>query len=335
VTLAALIDLSRRLARDPLLVQGAGGNTSVKLGDTLLVKASGKWLAEIEDASGFVPVALSRVRRAIAGAEPDPVSPYVLGESVSRPSIETTMHALLPQRVVVHLHSVNVIAWAARADGERALAAKLRDVRWSWVPYRKPGLPLTEAVRDALDAHPDVLVLANHGLVIGADDVESAERLLARVEEAVQCRPREAPAADLAVLARFAARTGLALAADSSVHGIATDPRAFAVASGAALYPDHVVFLAETPLVLSPDEAPERAMAKFERVYGQPPAYALVAGAGVLVDPALSRGGHAMLSCLARVLERIPIDAPVRTLEQRDIAELVTWDAEHYRRALA
>jgi rhamnose utilization protein RhaD (predicted bifunctional aldolase and dehydrogenase) len=34
------------IGRDPLLVQGAGGNVSWKANDTLWIKASGTWLAD-------------------------------------------------------------------------------------------------------------------------------------------------------------------------------------------------------------------------------------------------------------------------------------------------
>ena len=39
-------ELSADLGRNPLLVQGAGGNTSIKEDGLLWVKASGTWLSE-------------------------------------------------------------------------------------------------------------------------------------------------------------------------------------------------------------------------------------------------------------------------------------------------
>lgn len=54
-----LCRMSARVGRNILLVQGAGGNSSVKEDDVLWVKASGTWLADAEDKDIFVPVALS------------------------------------------------------------------------------------------------------------------------------------------------------------------------------------------------------------------------------------------------------------------------------------
>ena len=52
----ALRQLSARIGADPLLVQGAGGNTSVKEGGVLWIKASGKWLSGAARGHMFVPV---------------------------------------------------------------------------------------------------------------------------------------------------------------------------------------------------------------------------------------------------------------------------------------
>ena len=88
-----------------------------------------------------------------------------------RPSIETSLHALLPHRLVIHVHSVNLIAWAVRADGRAELDRRLAGLSWAWIPYVRPGLPLTPALAAILrDRRPDVLVLQNHGLVVGAAD---------------------------------------------------------------------------------------------------------------------------------------------------------------------
>jgi len=58
--------MSARVGKNILLVQGAGGNSSVKDGDVLWVKASGTWLADAEDQDIFVPVSLSAARTALA-----------------------------------------------------------------------------------------------------------------------------------------------------------------------------------------------------------------------------------------------------------------------------
>ena len=58
--LDSLIHLSNLLGREPRLVQPGGGNTSVKVGDTLLVKGSGTDLRTIGRA-GFTRLSLPRL----------------------------------------------------------------------------------------------------------------------------------------------------------------------------------------------------------------------------------------------------------------------------------
>jgi rhamnose utilization protein RhaD (predicted bifunctional aldolase and dehydrogenase) len=332
-----LVRLSARLGADPLLIQGAGGNTSIKTGNALWVKASGKWLAAAEREPIFVAVSLSGVRRRVEADEADPVSCEAIadvGGAGLRPSIETTLHALMPHTVVVHVHSVNAMAWAVRADGAQKLAERLHGLRWAWVPYARPGLPLTRAVAEILRARAaDILILANHGLVVGGSDCGQADALLAEVEERIRLPVRSAPAPDLAMLSSLADGTGYRLPKYPEVHGIATEPVNRRIAVGGSLYPDHVVFLGpgvtELPAHSGVAEFLKRAAA-----FGRP-AMLLAGSAGVLARDDLSEGGEEMLRCLAMVVARVPDGSEVIYLSPAQDAELLNWDAEVYRQSLA
>ena len=182
---SALKKLSARVGADPLLVQAAGGNTSLKQDRVMWIKASGTWL---RDASRdiFVPVNHETLLTALAKNDPacEACTDFVLADLNAtglRPSIETTVHALMPQRVVVHVHCVNTIAWAIRSDAEQRLAGKLHDFNWTFIPYARPGLPLANAIATRLKPGIDVLILGNHGLVVAAETVVEAETLLDHV----------------------------------------------------------------------------------------------------------------------------------------------------------
>ena len=62
------------------------------------------------------------------------------------------------------------------------------------------------------------------------------------------------------------------------------------------------------------------------------PAYVIVEGAGVLLSPSLSSGASAMLGCLADVGLRLEGSEPLRYLALDDVAALMGWEAEAYRR---
>ena len=90
---------SARIGADPLLIQAAGGNTSVKEGGAMWIKASGTLLAEALTRDVFVPVDLAAMREALNAGAPsaDRPSEFLLSPSPLRPSAETCLHAVFPE----------------------------------------------------------------------------------------------------------------------------------------------------------------------------------------------------------------------------------------------
>ncbi|MDA8250883.1 MAG: class II aldolase/adducin family protein [Rhodospirillales bacterium] len=315
----ALLRYSAGIGNDPALVQGAGGNVSLKRDGVLWVKASGTWLAHAQTQPIMVPVALDPLLAAVArddAAAMENAAQFVVAERDTaglRPSIETTLHALLPHPVVVHVHCVETLAWACRADAATALAPLLHGLRWDFVPYVRPGAPLARAVRTRQRPGTEILVLGNHGLVVGAADTQAAAALVAEVARRLRRTPRAAPAAGA-----LSAPPGYAPAADPLTHGIATDPAALAVARRGSLYPDHVIFLG--PGIV---ETPAHAATML-----------VVPGVGVLLRSGAAAGAVALARCLADVTARLAPDEPLRPLTPAEESELLGWDAEQYRKAL-
>jgi rhamnose utilization protein RhaD (predicted bifunctional aldolase and dehydrogenase) len=323
--LAELAAFSAAIGSDPEQVQAAGGNTSLKADGLLWVKASGLWLADATTRDIFVPVGLGAVLQGVADDAPDPVSGAVvaaLNPEGLRPSIETTLHGLLPHSVVVHTHSVRTIALAIRQDSEAQIAGRLAGLRWAWVPYCKPGLPLTRGVAGHLGRAPvDVLVLGNHGLVVGAASVSEAHALLADVERRV-----DAPAVRLELdRPRTPAPAGTRLPRHAAVQALARDPLRRARACGGSLYPDHVIFLGPAAAALDPAAPVAESASKLLLAPGH--------GAFLSADAGVSADELAL--CLALVLERVPPEAALRYLTAADEAELLDWDAEKYRQELS
>lgn len=333
--LTSLVHLTSRIGHDLNLVQAGGGNTSLKDGDLLWIKASGKWMVNASEDDIFVPVPLAQIERNLeTGDEKFPEYPTASG-ALLRPSVETSMHAVLPHRVVIHVHSVSTIAWAAQAGGESGASKHLEGLRWSWIPYIHPGVPLALRIRESLELRPDVLILGNHGLVVGAGDCESAARLLADVERRLASAPRKAPAADFEGLKKLAQGSGWSVAKDDEVHSLATDAGACRIAAAGTMYPDHCVYLGPAAPYIRPGESIEDAVSRYFARYAYEPGYLLVEGAGALTSERLSRAGHQLLVCLKRVVERIPVGSAVHYLEDWQVAKLMNWDAEKYRLAMA
>ncbi|WP_342629545.1 class II aldolase/adducin family protein [Nguyenibacter vanlangensis] len=345
----ALRGLSARLGADPRRTQGAGGNISIKEDGTLWIKASGTWLAHALDRPILVPIALAPLLEAYrqgrkeaetavsffiggAGDVPPTGAPAAL-----RPSIETAVHAVIPWRVVIHLHCVETIAHAVRTDAHDRLAARLDrlpGVQWTLVPYARPGVPLARAIVAArpFGERANVHVLANHGLIVSADTVAAAGALLERVIAALAVEPRVAPAADLPALAALAEGSAYRLPDDPAVHAIALDPATLAVAHGAPLYPDHVIFLGDRIDLLDAGRPP--AAAGSASLSGAAPMQ-VMPGRGVLLRrDGWTAGMDAMARCLADVASRLSPGDPIRRLGGAEIHALTHWEAETYRQVL-
>ena len=93
-----------------------------------------------------------------------------------------------------------------------------------------------------------------------------------------------------------------------------------AVARRGSLYPDHVIFLGPGIATLPPG--------------GDGPML-VVPGAGVLLRDDATQGAVALARCLADVCARLDPAEPITVLTPEEDAELLGWDAEKYRLAMA
>jgi len=191
---------SRLLGRDPELVLHGGGNTSVKttardlLGreiDVLCVKGSGSDLAEVEPA-GLPAVRLVPLRelRALTSltdqAMVDAVRGALLDSKAPNPSVETLLHAFLPQRFVDHTHANAILVLSDQPDPEAHVRQAFGD-DVVVLPWIMPGFPLAKAVADAFERQPQCrgIVLLKHGLfTFGETARESYERTIELVDRA-------------------------------------------------------------------------------------------------------------------------------------------------------
>lgn len=323
VDLDLLRILSARVGADPLLVQAAGGNTSLKANGVMWIKASGTWLKDAMTRDIFVPLDHAAIMSALAANDPacESCVSFVrtdLNATGLRPSIETTVHALMPQRVVLHVHCVNTIAWAIRADAEARLGELLEGFNWAFIPYARPGLPLAGAIQQRMRPGVDVLVLGNHGLAVAADSVEEAEALLARTVAAVTRPVRDATPPDRAALEKLCEGKPYRPAEMDETHALATDALALPRGEHAVFYPDHVVFLGVG------------VATSFE---GHPP-LAVIPGQGAFIHHDAKPAIEPMARCLADVMRRVAPADPLTALTPEDIDRLVNWDAEKYRQTL-
>src|SRR4051794_39625804 len=89
--------LAARLGRDPLVIQGPGGNISLKRDGVMWVKASGIWMAEAMERPILIPIDVAAVLDGLAAGDPacQTCEQFLLRYVTALtpcPPIETTLH---------------------------------------------------------------------------------------------------------------------------------------------------------------------------------------------------------------------------------------------------
>jgi rhamnose utilization protein RhaD (predicted bifunctional aldolase and dehydrogenase) len=328
--IASLLNLSTRVGRDPQLVQGNNGNLSIKLDGVLWIKASGKCLANAKQEDTFVPIELAAVKES-SRRNVEIAQVYTLSDQ-SRPSIETAMHAVLQHRVVLHVHSVNTIAWAVRRDGPSQLSNRLAGLDWRWVPYVSSGIPLAKKIEKLVSAAPEanVFILGNHGLVICGNNCEGAEALLDEVERRLAIIPRPSPEPDAALLAALSDCSNWRFPDIPALHGLGTDPVSRMILREGVLYPCQAIFLGpRIPMV--PFSVPLSHFAGYSNGEAETPTYTIIEGGGVVVNKKISSAEYATLVRLMQVVQRVGEFAPLRYLTVTEIASVLGDWTNRYR----
>jgi rhamnulose-1-phosphate aldolase/alcohol dehydrogenase len=185
---------SRLLGAEEALVLHGGGNTSVKgahtnlLGEkipAIYVKASGRNMSTIEPA-GFPGLDLEYLRklRSLDSLSDDAMMgefrTHLLAADAPLPSVETLVHAFLPQRFIDHTHADAILTLTNQPNGEALVREALGD-SVSVLPYYCPGFKLAKAVAAAFEAHPRArgMVWLKHGITTwGATARESYQAMI-------------------------------------------------------------------------------------------------------------------------------------------------------------
>ncbi len=329
------IELSHELGVNPNYVQAAGGNTSIKDNNIMHIKASGKWLANSKKEDIFVPVDLEKIREHIKNCSSDLLEGVTIIDGSLRPSIETTLHALMPHKVVLHIHPVDLLSWLVCSNAKDKLMSLLKDFSCVWVPYARPGIELTQAVQDALRGRDvDVILLGSHGLVVGGESCAAAHDLLTKVLENFTAEIKPVDRKTDSNFNELVNSLKMRLPKYSEIHALALDELLFGhcISGTGVLYPDQAVFLGPT-IPCYEGALGSDAFKYFLDRYKKSP-FLVIKGHGILVAQDAKIEVDEMLRCHVRVLSRIPSECDLDYLTESEISRLLNWEPEKYRLSL-
>lgn len=351
--LFALSKMSNRYGADPAYVLAGGGNTSYKSEDRLWVKGSGTALATIRS-EDFVVLERGKLAKMWTAVYPeneaareaavlsDMMAARVEGEN-RRPSVETLLHDLFPQRFILHVHPAVVNGLTCSQEGEAAMKRLFPDA--VWVDACKPGYILALECKKKMDTYRDqtgkdcqLLFLQNHGIFLAGQTTQAldalAERVMTTLESCVQKPSMEPMSYDAEAVSALAQKLAKAYGENAVVkftvcrEALDYDP------ATKSLSPDHIVYAKAKQLSLEQTDDVFAAVNTFAEENGYKPKIVFVRGLGMF---SCGMSENEAATAMAVMLDAIAVVAyakffgGVSPMPQLLIDFIVNWEVESYR----
>ena len=350
--LAALAAMSNKYGSNPAYVLAGGGNTSFKSKENLWIKGSGTALATIK-AEDFVVMDRSKLNLMWTADYPeneaaresavlqDMMDARVEGET-RRPSVETLLHDLFPQKYILHVHPTLINGLTCSVEAEAGMRKLLPEA--VWVDACKPGYILALECKEKMEAFKatygrdaDLLFLQNHGIFFAADTAEAvgelAEKPMATVTAAITRFPNEeAVEADAGRVAAISGK--LAALYGGSCYFMANQEILGYDPATESLSPDHIVYAKAKQLALDSEENLEEAFAAFEAANGYKPKITFIKGLGMFACDATEKTAQTAASVMydaVKVVCYAESFGGVQPMPAFLIDFIVNWEVESYR----
>lgn len=341
--------------------QAGGGNTSEKINATeMLVKSSGYSLSELSENKGISKVIYKKISDflfsdELASSDETKVNKLLEDNLISgnRPSIETFLHSVTKFKYTAHSHPLTANILLSRKEGETEL--KKLFPYCLFVDYATPGLELTKIYVNALKESPtlgvdskskaQVIFLRNHGLVVSADNedtvIDVTDEINSKIADylGIDIEPYQTQSRLLKLLSDDN------LISDGNIIYLAENTnieKALEVFPNGWNYkfcPDCVVYCGSEILKLDglEDEVLLKKQAKdFVMQNGQPIVILLNHHIYIVAaNVAKAQDIESVLSFSAQVvMSNFSSDKQISYLDKNEVAKLLNWDAEKYRKNL-
>jgi len=283
-----------------------------------------------------------------------------------RYSIEIFLHAAMEEKFVMHTHPVYINAMACSLKGKKIASVLFKEFEYLWVPYRKPGFLLGQALfaarlkyRRKFKIIPNVVFLQNHGLIISGNSIDDIKILTGMVmsllrgffgdyKEENPLPPKNNVSKKL-ILNLYKAIRGkfpekhfkLLISKCPYVHSLSLDSRLSELGLRGALYPDHVVYCGKQPLILDREDDEHAIGEKLSEFIGEKgffPKYVVIPRSGVCIIGANStelNNIEEMLNAHVKTLILLLRKGQPAFLANKECEYLAQWEAEKYRQKAA
>ncbi len=327
----SFINITEKIGRDINLVQGPGGNISFKSNGFMYIKASGQKMSDAKNKNIFVKTDHNKIISSIKKNEPDPIKNSWDNNSPLRPSIETTMHALMPHKYVLHVHCVNTLSWVIQENYQEKINIFLKGINWKSVPYKKPGIDLSNQIKKIIrEPIVDVILLGNHGIVAGAESAERVFEIIKSISEKLYFSELTKNSLDLEKFNKYLSCKEYKLPKNDYIHQIAFSKIHSLIATKGNLFPDQVVFLENGLKIINSLEK----LIQLSKLQANKLPVVLIPNVGILIPRTFKEVNEDTLLGLSMVISRLPKDASINYLTKKEKNELINWDLEIHRKII-
>lgn len=319
-----------QLGQDIFFTQAAGGNVSIKENSRMKIKASGKWLSDALKEDIFVEVEFDYNDGSVRNND----LPKIIQKSKTtiKPSIETIVHAIIPSKIVVHIHHVNSIVHLVHSECEKLIHEKLKNYKHPYqiIEYVKPGTPLALEIKKCLNSHPDteVFLLKNHGVFFSANSIDQIINQVNSLHELFELKYNLGIKSKIGIELELSKmhNTGLKLLPSAIIQSLVHQEKSRRMIKDLwALYPDHLVFLGEKPNILDQVELEELGEDKpQDGIY-------FILNQGVFSKGPYTETQFQYLECFSHIIHRLIDRTKVCILNTTQILEITNWESEKYR----
>lgn len=315
-----LYRLCRRYGQRLDLVQGAGGNISVKDGNVMFIKSSGVALASVTEENGYSVLNYGCLNRDIKKGDYFPIERYCCG----RASMETYMHSFL-KKYVVHLHPIQVNCILCSKSSEVIIGNLFPNS--CYIKYATPGVELSKEIYSKWRGQ-SLIFLENHGIIITTDTEEEIEPLLNEVLDRCEAFCQ----------ADFRLYRQVTLVSDIINKKFNSNLISYYFEGADSyseldmnLFPDKVVFCKN---ILTIDEI-EELKERLELFGIEPPNAVIVGGACYLIGKSLNHCRDMEDIIKAHILTRYLTPRGQRKeLSAENVNDILNLDSEKYRKSL-
>jgi ribulose-5-phosphate 4-epimerase/fuculose-1-phosphate aldolase len=339
------IELHNYFGKNDNYVQGAGGNISIKEGDIIHIKKSGKHFRNIKDENDVISCNISKEdirgileiynKQNLENEYNTLIEKKVSGKD--RPSIELSFH-VFGDKFTLHLHPTIINIFTCTEQGQEIIKKICKENNnMSFVDYCKPGIMLTDTIMQKRSMLNEITFLFNHGIIITGPSEESIKERYRLIESRLRkeiiyheyiqnsqlLRISSNPDNDFYIDNDFLQKKGSKILMDKQGEGFYNLPH---------LYPDSAIYDARviTQLTKKPYKRLENAIIKkifnnndnIEWLINIPNKKEALFKAELFIN-------KMKIEYFAKLNGFTP-----SYLDEKSINELVNWDAEKYRQDL-